>query len=385
MKKYLIILAAACVALASCTKKEEKSALKGISFKESEITMTMGDTVRLALVPEPKEIALPTDLVWESSDEKVAQVIDNKGNVTALNVGTANITAKSGDLKAVCAITVKSVLGAYQIEDYGIFGQAAQSFVEGSDTTFNLSWAGGEMHCRIGYWPMIAWDGDLTYVSGTGFVGKGFMLYAKIPFYTVDDEAAGDYNGYPFGWGSFRIMDTKGIVKNNYGQAGSVNKDIWCEYMDSYVTELINDGDGSNIKWELFNEAVDMDGAMLWIADYSDANNPVWYVDNYGLVHGLVKDMLLLWDGDTESFSYKADIDWFDFLSDNTFYGLLLNEDDSAVKPYELRMISEHYSTMEEEEAPASFEPQLINKRYMEMPVLPKFGQKVATDKLYKK
>ncbi len=48
-----------------------------------------------------------TDVVWESSDEKVATVAN--GVVTAVGEGKATITAAAGKLTATCAVTVKAV------------------------------------------------------------------------------------------------------------------------------------------------------------------------------------------------------------------------------------------------------------------------------------
>ena len=104
MKKYLIVLAAVAMVAIGC-KKEEKNPLTAISFKEPAMSMMIGDTMRLALVPTPKEVALPTDIVWATSDENVVQIVDNKGNVAAVGAGKATITATSGDLKAVCEVT----------------------------------------------------------------------------------------------------------------------------------------------------------------------------------------------------------------------------------------------------------------------------------------
>lgn len=386
MKKYLIVLAALAMVFVGCKKKEkEGDEYTKIAFKQTELSMAVGETYKLNVLYEPTTLDAPT-CKWSSSNEEVATV--NNGTITALNTGDAVITATLGDLKAACNLTVTSVFGAYEIEDYGVFGSKPQSWVEGSDTTINLAFAGGAFNCRLAYWPVLAWDGNVTYVDGEGFQGEGYLLYSMVPFYTVDDTNAGQYNGVPFGWGSFRFTDTNGEIKRNVGQASSVDKDIYCEYMESYFLEVLNDGDGSNIKWNLLSEAIDLDGAFLTLVDYT-GDEAVWYVDDYGLVSAIVKEMNLVWDGDAEAFSYTADIDWFDVLSDDTFNGLVLNgnseEATGAKQPYELRMISEHYEFGEVENAPALREVNLAAKRHMEMPALPNKTRKVALDKLYKK
>ena len=377
MKKYLIVFAAALVALASCGPQESSEYTK-IAFKEKSIDLAVGDSKKLNVLYEPTTIAEAPVCEWSSSNPEVATV-DANGRVEALAIGQTNITAKHGELEAVCQVNVKSVYSMYSIEDYGVFGSAPDSIVAGSDTTFTLSWAGGSFNCVLAYWPVLAWDGDLTYVSGSGFQGAGYLLYSYVPFYTINDESAGDYNGTPFGWGSFRFAETDGQAIRNIGEAGKVDRDKYCEYMDSYITELMKETpDGSNIKWDLFNEAIS--GAMIFGADYT-TDDPTWYID-YGLVSALVKDMTLIWDGETETFSYVADIDWFE-NGEGVYYGLKYNEE-GVVKPYDLSLVSEHYELDYANLAPKSTEPQQL-KHYNEMPQMPKAGNKVAADKLIKK
>ncbi|MBO7458362.1 MAG: Ig-like domain-containing protein [Paludibacteraceae bacterium] len=387
MKKYLIVLAAVVLGLASC-KKQGGSKYTRIYFKNAEIALAEGASDKLQVLYEPTDLEAPV-CEWATSNKDVVTV-DQNGNIQGVALGSANVTAKLGELEAVCKVTVKSFLSFYQIEDYGVFSGDAQGnpleWVDGTDTTFTLSWAkngaGATYNCRLAYWPVLAWDGDLTYISGEGFAGAGFLLYSEVPFYTVDDQTAGSDNGSPFGWGSFKFAKTDGKISRNIGEAGAVDKDKYCEYIDSYVAELISGGDGSNIKWSLFSEAIS--GAMIFLADYT-VEEPVWYYSDYGLVHGLVKDMNLIWDGDAEAFSYVADIDWFDFLSDDTYYGVVLGADSTVKKPYELRMISEHYEYGEAPAAaPALTEPMKV-KRYAEMPILPNKSRKIATNKMYKK
>ena len=377
MKKYLVALAALAIVFAGCKPTEETSEYTKISFKQTEITMAVGESQKLNVLYEPTSLEAPA-CEWSTSNPEVATVAN--GTVTAVATGEANITAKVGELTAVCKVTVKSVYGVYQIEDYGVFGNAASSFVEGSDTTINLSWAGGAFNCRLGYWPVLAWDGDVTYVSGSGFQGKGFLMYATVPFYTIDDPAAGDYNGYPFGWGSFALKDTKGQAIRNIGEAGAINEAVYNEYMDSYITELLNDGDGTNIKWDLLDQAIT--GAIIFVADYTTDDASWSYSDN-GLVYSVVKNMELYWDGDSETFSYVADIDWFNNLEEDRFFGLKFGEE-GVVKPYDLSIISEHYELDYAALAPATNEPKMITKRYNEMPQI-RMGRKVANDILIKK
>ena len=108
MKKSLFAAALmiAALLLTAC-HGNGNSAVKSISLKPAELTLTPEGSTRLSLVVEPENAKYNSDdLVWASSDTTVAYVKQN-GEVTALEKGTANITVKLGDLTAVCALTVK--------------------------------------------------------------------------------------------------------------------------------------------------------------------------------------------------------------------------------------------------------------------------------------
>ena len=49
--------------------------------------------------------ATDRNVSWSSSNNAVASV-DQQGNVTGVNTGSATITAKVGELKAECIVTV---------------------------------------------------------------------------------------------------------------------------------------------------------------------------------------------------------------------------------------------------------------------------------------
>ena len=81
----------------------EVSALK---LSESNVTLNVGDEFRLYKITNPADLAeLPA--VWSSDRLDVAKV-DENGNVTAVNTGTATITVSTldGTLKASCTVNV---------------------------------------------------------------------------------------------------------------------------------------------------------------------------------------------------------------------------------------------------------------------------------------
>ena len=401
MKKYLFmaIAAVAALAISSCKPNQEEPQKTDditIKFDKKHLDLGLDDSERLTITVSPAGAQVQPK--YASSDTNVATV-SASGIITAVAEGEAQIIVTAEGAKGdTCSVTVSdmAVLASYGILDYGLFGDEPLSYVEGSDTVMEISFLNGQKYnCRIAYWPIYAWDGNLVFINGSGWSGKGFITMLNVPFYTIYDENAptvkdpetGDdfsYNLCPFGWGSFRVIDTKGLAYRNTAEAGKVNEDVYLEYMDSYFTELINKGDGSNIKWDLLADAVT--GSIVSIIDATGTEPELYYLD-YGLVHGLVKDLILNYDGKTETFTYSADIDWFDFVTGNAYYGLAVQTvegKDEIVKPYELRMISRHYGE-EAEEAPAKHETMFIPKRYKEMPPMPTKARKVSVDKLYRK
>ncbi len=82
-------------------------ALESIRLNSSSKTMTVGSTYQLTvtMVPSDADASLD-DVIWTSSDEDVAYV-DSDGEVTAIDPGTAKITAELDEKTAVCVITVR--------------------------------------------------------------------------------------------------------------------------------------------------------------------------------------------------------------------------------------------------------------------------------------
>lgn len=76
----------------------------GISLDKAELSLAVGQSAILHATVEPEDAAEKT-VTWTSSDENVATV-DGEGCVTAVNPGTATITAKAGEKMATCIVTI---------------------------------------------------------------------------------------------------------------------------------------------------------------------------------------------------------------------------------------------------------------------------------------
>ncbi|MDO4175774.1 MAG: S-layer homology domain-containing protein, partial [Eubacteriales bacterium] len=79
----------------------------GITLDQAELTLTAGESAQLTATVQPENATNPT-VTWSSNDEDVATVDDN-GNITAVGVGTATITAQAGDQTATCVVTATPI------------------------------------------------------------------------------------------------------------------------------------------------------------------------------------------------------------------------------------------------------------------------------------
>lgn len=107
MKKLflsLILIAQVTTLLNSC--KEEDVAVNGIELDKATLTIKVGETSSLNASVLPAD-ADDKSVTWSTSDLTVAAV-DNSGNVVAIKIGTATITATTndGNKKATCSVEV---------------------------------------------------------------------------------------------------------------------------------------------------------------------------------------------------------------------------------------------------------------------------------------
>lgn len=86
----------------------DKTMVTNIKLNKTNINLGNGMTTKLVATVEPKD-ATEQQVVWSSSNPKIVSV-DQKGNIKALQVGKATITATSSNgLQAQCTVNVPSV------------------------------------------------------------------------------------------------------------------------------------------------------------------------------------------------------------------------------------------------------------------------------------
>lgn len=99
MKNILIIFVSLFQLFAiSCSEEPDE---KSLIIDPSETTLKVGEKITITVTEAP---VVSETIVWTTDDESVATVF--MGVVTAVNSGTANITATMGEYEAVCVITV---------------------------------------------------------------------------------------------------------------------------------------------------------------------------------------------------------------------------------------------------------------------------------------
>ena len=83
-----------------------------LMLDESSVTLYKGDTKEIGTKLSP--IDTTDKVVWSSSNSNIASVGDS-GVITAVSPGETTITAKAGNGKAVCQVTVKQNLSSFYI------------------------------------------------------------------------------------------------------------------------------------------------------------------------------------------------------------------------------------------------------------------------------
>ena len=90
--------------------------LIGITFEDTTLTLKKGESQQLSVLLNPSDAIEYDTIVWESTDTDVATV-DQDGYITAVDAGTASITATCGSYVATCTIYVIIPIESISITD----------------------------------------------------------------------------------------------------------------------------------------------------------------------------------------------------------------------------------------------------------------------------
>ena len=329
MKKVLVFAFTALVAFAftGCKQQEQgkddpKTSVK-ITLSEHELTMKVDDQVRMKTSIEPAGTELA--LQWKSTATDVATV-NSSGLVTAVGDGEALIIVSAeGATGDTCKVSVTN-MAAYEIYDvagYGLFGKFEE--IAGTDTIITIS--KGDVNVRLNKITFLAWDGNVNYVSGSGWSGEGLLTEAEIVVYLiVDGDAtsanAAQYVGYYIGTSSWGVADIKGAGFDYYpyyAQSGKISVNDYGNFLSLWFS------DDENVDEDALKTYYDnmIDGAYVYVVDADNDNWYSWYP--YAVI-----DKLYIEEADDESFEYGADVTWSNLTDEDRFVGMKVNYIETA-------------------------------------------------------
>ena len=184
-------------------KAEKKgSAVKvtAITLNKTATTITAGQTETLSVSSVTPDDATDQTVTWSSDNEAVATV-DADGKVTAVALGTANITATANDgsgVKATCAVTVSKVVTINQSDwggwDTPITKDGVTVSADMIDPHDGNLMGGGTFSTTLGNFTKIVVTTASCSASGTGWSGSGSsMTWAGTPASTV--SFSGEFMG----------------------------------------------------------------------------------------------------------------------------------------------------------------------------------------------
>ena len=365
MKKSLFLALLACATLFVGCKETPvnpggSSEAWTVKVDATELYLEKGATHKLTAVVTP---ASEKKIQWTSDNPEIATV-DASGIVTAVDFGTAVITATisaSDVTPATCVVTVTNdaVLNTFELGGYGLFDLGSP--IAGTDTVLTISV--GEVTCQLAPALYYVWDKGIVLVSGR-LSGAGYIAQVENYTYVITDSPKGQYNGYYIS-GFDIVVDTtdnalaysaqNGVYAAPCGQLLDV--DMYGDAWDGIINAT---DETTEEEWNVISE------------NYygSQTGTPFFYLDmNAGTqsyYYGNVSYLYLTEDRETAELYYALKLEWYDHVNLGRWFGLLaeteLNEEDGLeyitgfVKPYDMRVINKEYYVLppvEDEEEPA--------------------------------
>ena len=263
MKKYFVVLAALALVFAGCKPTEGGSAYTSISFKEKTVELLPGETQKLIVRWEPTSITTAPELTFESSDEEVATV-DEKGVVTAVASGEANITAKHGELSAVCQVTVMTFEESWAPSSTVYYFPSTKSEAPTSDTTIVYETQKATYTCKL-YSVELCIPSDVAIPGDEDGAGDYIFVTTSIPF--IESSTSGEYIGEPW---DLAFMIAEDYNNTAYGaEAGSLDPAIIGNVWQAYF-EAVDAGSTPSFDKDLY--ATGAKGAHLRAAIIQDGS-----------------------------------------------------------------------------------------------------------------
>ena len=331
MKKYLIVLAAAVIALASCGDK--KAPYTSIKFKSNEIMLAVGGSTKLQVLYEPTTLDAPT-CEWASSNAAVATV-DETGTVTGVALGEANITAKVGELSAVCKV---SVVDPYDMIEWGgwTLWNLDKETILSKDTVIRTLSSGQQVKCVMIPATYRVWDSDITFDDTEGSLsGAGLCINAEGTALLITDDLGKGPNYYYLGLSTLYFVDPAKYNPTDTTFAGCCPAGKITGTAEQHFAWL---NDESGTAPQAFT------GTFISAVDW-DNQKYLSYMEGFAGVG--------VFAGDYNEAYYKFNASWF---QGDQAYGLLFVQNAEGEwepkQPYEWAPLKEYYYEYLPEEAP---------------------------------
>lgn len=335
MKKYLVVLVAAVVALASCkppvTGGSEYTSLK---FKEAAIQVAEGESAKLIVLYEPTTLEAPT-CTWASSDTTIVAV-DQNGNVTGVAKGVANVTAKVGELEAVCQVEVLDPMQLIEWGGFAVFGLDKETILSEDTVKLTLS-DGTSVSCVLIPATYRIWDTNI-FMDTQGYLnGAGYIMTAEGTALLITEDLGQGPNYYFVGTNSLQL----------------VNPDIF------------NPNDTAFAYCAPAGKLGDAAQHMAWLEDTTGLVEPAYYGTMVDAVDFNTGNYLAMFSGyagegifvgDENAIEYRASVYWFEYES---AYGLKLVETAEGYdfkQPYEWAQADLYIYEMINEDAAPKYE-----------------------------
>ena len=367
MKKSLFFALIACVALVfvGCEPKVQPVDYT-VKLSETELFVEKGATAKLTAVAMP---AGAHAFVWTSSDEAVATV-NASGIVTAVDFGTATITATlkvvEGDetvgqvTPATCVVNVTNdaVLNTFELGGYALWDLGNP--IAGTDKTLTLS-SGMEVTVQLAPSLYYVWDKGIV-LSGNRLTGAGFLMPVENYTYVITDSPDGVYNGYYIGNFDIVVDDVEDALA--YSSDSAVYAGLSGKLLD---VDMYGDAWDAILNFSEEPTEDEINAAYdLYYA--SQTGTPFFHIDlntgSQSYYYGNVSYLYLTENPETAEIYYALKLEWYDHVNIGRWFGLLceseLNEEGEEVvtgivKPYDMRTINKEYMVLPpaEEEEPA--------------------------------
>lgn len=272
-----------------------------IKFKEAAIQVGIGEGAKLVVLYEPTTLEAP-NCTWASSDTTIVAV-DQNGNVTGLAKGLANVTAKVGELEAVCQVEVLDPLQMIEWGGFALFGLDKETILSEDTVKLTLS-SGTPVSCVMIPATYYIWDTNI-FLDASGYLnGAGYIMIAEGTALLITDDLGKGPNYHYLGTNSLQLVNP--VTFNPKDTAFA------------YCAPAGMLGDAAQ--------------HMAWLEDTTGLVEPAYYgtmVDVVDFNTGKYLSMFAgyaaegIFVGDENAVEYRAGVNWFE---DESAYGLKLVE-----------------------------------------------------------